>query len=142
MVNTVYGGMLSPEEAENRLRENGAHMTAQRKSVLDVLAGNRSHPTVEAIVSAVRDKLGYVSPATIYNTLDALERLGFVRRIEGLEDKAHFDPDTSDHQHAICRNCGRVWDVDTFAEPIGLPDGFIIQNILIQGTCAECASDK
>lgn len=135
----VYGTMLSPHEAERQLRQQGARMTAQRRAVLDLLSGNRTHPTAEALISAVRERLGCVAPATIYNTLDTLEKLGFVRRIEGLEDRAHFDPDTSDHQHAICVNCQKVFDVGPVAAPADLPAGFHLQSILIQGTCGSCA---
>lgn len=114
-------------------------MTAQRLAVLDILSGNRTHPTAEGIVSEVEKRLGCVAPATIYNTLDALEELGFVRRIEGLEHKAHFDPDTSDHQHAICLKCKRVWDVEPVAPPSSLPQKFEVRDIIIQGVCSKCA---
>ncbi|MCE5237354.1 transcriptional repressor [bacterium] len=137
----VYGTMLSPREAEKRLRERGARMTPQRRAVLNILAGNRTHPTAEAVVAEVRERLGCVAPATIYNTLDTLEQLGFVRRLDGLESKAHFDPDTSDHQHAICTECGTVWDLGPMAEPPDVPEGFTVRDILIQGTCGRCAHE-
>jgi Fur family peroxide stress response transcriptional regulator len=132
--------MLSPEMAEASLKENGCRMTAQRHAVLEILAGNRTHPTAEALVSQVQAKLGYVSPATIYNTLESLEELGFIRRIDGLEQRAHFDPDTSDHQHIICRNCKRVWDIKSPTPLKDLPSGFKVEDILIQGVCEECSS--
>lgn len=131
--------MLSPEEAERCLRDQGARMTAQRRAVLNILAGNRTHPTAEAVVSEVRDRLGCVAPATIYNTLQTLEELGFVRRIDGLENRAHFDPDTSEHEHAICVNCRRVWDLASIAAPADLPDGFAVSEILVHGVCKDCA---
>lgn len=135
----VYGTMLKPDEAERRLREQGARMTAQRLAVLEILSGNRTHPTADEIVADVRDRLGCVAPATIYNTLETLEELGFVRRIDGLEPRAHFDPDTSEHQHAICLRCKRVWDVEQMEAPDDLPEGFEVTDILVQGTCGQCA---
>lgn len=138
----VYGTMLAPEEAEQRLRESGARMTAQRHAVLNILSGNRTHPTAEEIIAEVRDRLGCVAPATIYNTLETLEGLGFVRRIDGLEQCAHFDPDTSEHQHAICMRCKRVWDVAKIAEPPDLPERFQVVDILVQGICERCAHSQ
>lgn len=135
----VYGAMLKPDEAERRLREQGARMTAQRLAVLEILSGNRTHPTADEIVADVRDRLGCVAPATIYNTLETLEELGFVRRIDGLEQRAHFDPDTSEHQHAICLECKRVWDVEQMEVPDDLPEDFEVLDILVQGTCGQCA---
>ena len=138
----VYGAMLSPELAALRLKESGARMTAQRRAVIDILAGNRTHPTAEEVASQVEAKLGCVSPATIYNTLEALAELGFVRRIDGLEQKAHFDPDTSDHQHVICRKCKRVWDIDLADRMPGLPHGFVAEGVLVQGVCEGCFGGK
>jgi len=131
------GRMLSVTGAQSALKEAGARMTAQRLAVLSILEGNRTHPTAEAIVRQVQGRLGYVSPATIYNTLDSLEKIGMVRRIEGLEPKTHFDPDTSPHQHAICRVCGRVFDIDEV--PVVVPE-FQVQDIVVHGVCAKCTT--
>ena len=133
--------MLQPEHAAAQLRAQGARMTAQRRAVLEILSGNRTHPTAEALVAQVRDRLGCVAPGTIYNTLETLAELGLVRRIVGLEQKAHFDPDTSDHQHAICLQCRTVWDVSPLGTPGDLPQGFTVLNTLIQGVCGSCARE-
>jgi Fur family peroxide stress response transcriptional regulator len=138
---SVSDRMISIEEAGNRLRECGARMTAPRRAVLEILSGNRTHPPAEQIVEQVREKLGCVAPATIYNTLEALEKLGFVRRIDGLEQRARFDPDTSDHEHAICIRCRRVWDVTRMQLPADLPELFVVTDTLIQGICRECAGN-
>ncbi|MHB0911874.1 MAG: Fur family transcriptional regulator [Armatimonadota bacterium] len=134
-----YGAMLSPELAATMLREKGARMTAQRLAVLEILHNNRTHPTAEMVIEQVQGRLGCVSPATIYNTLETLYGLGLVKRIEGLEQRAHFDPDTSEHQHAICRKCRKVWDVRCTGTIDGLPEGFAIEDIVVQGLCPDCA---
>lgn len=133
-----YGRMLQTEEAGRCLQEQGSRMTAQRRAVLQVLSGNRTHPTADEIATEVRTRLGCLAPATIYNTLDSLEELGFIRRLEGLEARTHFDPDTSDHQHAICSKCKRVWDIAPLPESEDLPEGFKTTDILIQGICRDC----
>jgi len=137
----IYGRMLQPEEAARGLREAGARMTAQRWAVLEILSGNRTHPPAEDIVLRVQEKLGCVAPATIYNTLETLAELGFVRRIDWLEQRAHFDPDTSEHQHVICSKCRRIWDVAAMDPPPDLPDQFEVSDIIIQGKCKDCAPD-
>lgn len=130
------GKMICFEEAMSRLREGGARITAQRRAVLDFLEGNRNHPSADDIVIRVQQKLGDVSPATIYNTLESLLEYGLIRRIDGLEQKAHFDPDTSPHEHAICRKCKRIFDVHV--DPISIP-GFSVHDITIHGTCDKCS---
>jgi Fur family transcriptional regulator, peroxide stress response regulator len=130
--------MLEVEDVESRLREHGSRFTAQRRAVIEILSGNRTHPTADELVAVVRERLGCVSPATIYNTLETLEELGFVLRIDGLESSAHFDPDTSDHQHAICTKCRKVWDVRETPPPPDLPESFEVTDVLFQGTCSDC----
>lgn len=131
--------MLDPDLAAEELKSSGARMTAQRKAVIDILSGNRSHPTADCIISQVRERLGCVSSATIYNTLDELYELGIIRRIDGLEQRSHFDPDTSIHHHAVCLKCKCVWDVSPVCYPPDLPEGFEVNDILYQGFCARCA---
>lgn len=138
MLFDCYGKMLDVELAAKSLKASGARMTAQRMAVLNVLADNKAHPTADEIIAQVRKNLGCVSNATIYNTLEALENLGFVRKIEGLEQCAHFDPDTSQHNHVICMKCRRVWDIDEIMLPDNLPADFRVNDVLIQGTCKEC----
>lgn len=133
------GGMISRDVAASLLRETGLRMTAQRNAVLELLEGNRSHPTADAIITKVQERLGYVSAATIYNTLESLEELGLIRRIDGLEAKAHFDPDTSYHHHAICSSCKRVFDVDLGETRV---PNFTVDNIVIHGLCDECKAAK
>lgn len=135
-----YGAMLDVQLATTRLRDSGARMTAQRRAVLEILKDNRTHPTAEVLIEQVKAKLGCVAPATIYNTLQALEALGFVRRIDGLEARAHFDPDTSSHQHAICSHCKWIWDVSSVDLPVDMPDGFLLRDILFLGSCDKCAT--
>ena len=117
-------------------------MTAQRHAVLEILSGNREHPAVEEMAAEVRERLGCVAPATIYNTLDTLVKLGLVRRLEGLEQRARYDPDTSDHEHAICLSCRRIWDVPPRDQPAELPAGFTVLSTLVQGICATCARES
>ena len=135
----AYGQMLTPEEAERRLREQGSRMTAPRRALIQLLAGNGGHPTAEDLTTRVRAHLGKIPAATVYNVLDALESAGLVRRVAGLEPRAHFDPDTSPHEHALCTHCRQVWDVPAPALPSHLPEGFLVSDILIQGVCRPCS---
>lgn len=132
-------GMLQKAAASEQLRGSGARMTAQRLAVLDALEANRTHPAAETIIDLVHQRLGHVSPATIYNTLESLESLGLVRRLNGLEPRARFDPDTTDHQHAICKCCGRVWDIQ-------VPDpeipGFCVEDVVVRGICEQCQAKQ
>jgi Fur family transcriptional regulator, peroxide stress response regulator len=136
-------GPLVPDVAEGMLRAAGVRMTPQRRVVLQILDGNRTHPTAAAIVEEARKRLGCVSVATIYNTLETLVEMGLVRRLDVMESSVHFDPDTAKHHHFVCRRCHRVLDLPAgSALDLGSPDGHLVEDIILKGICAECGSDK
>ncbi|MEN6625957.1 MAG: transcriptional repressor [Candidatus Sumerlaeia bacterium] len=134
-------GPLKPEVAEALLKAAGVRMTPQRRAVLAVLDGNRTHPTAAAIVEAVRERIGAVSVATIYNTLDTLARLGLVRVLDVMESSTHYDPNTAPHHHFVCRRCHAVLDAPPeYASRLAGFGGHAIEDIVFIGTCARCGS--
>ena len=54
------------------LRRAGLRVTASRLAVLTAVAAGAPHSSVDAVVSAVRDRLGDGSAQTVYNVLRAL----------------------------------------------------------------------
>ncbi len=83
---------------------------------------------------------------TIYATLDLFVELGLARRID-TATAALYDAGLEPHQHAVCRRCGRVQDVDgslnaatllSAAEAVGFqPSG---TELIITGLCGDCAA--
>lgn len=140
----VYApGPLRPAVAEDLLRASGVRMTPQRRVVLQLLDGNRTHPTAARIVEEARERLGCVSVATIYNTLDTLVGLGLVRRLDVMESSIHFDPDTSAHHHFVCRVCHAVLDVpEAAAAALSFDGGHRVEDVILKGICARCGKDK
>ncbi|MCE5229112.1 transcriptional repressor [bacterium] len=140
MGDTGYkAGPLVPDVAEELLRASGVRMTPQRRAVLAVLEGNTSHPTAAEIVEAVRARIGLVSVATIYNTLETLADLGLVRRLDVMEASTHFDPNTLPHHHFVCRECHAVLDAPPgFGARIAGFGGHTIEDVIFKGTCAKC----
>jgi Fur family transcriptional regulator, stress-responsive regulator len=99
-------------DAANLLRQRGIQVTAQRLAVLRAMDG-RPHLTAEAIADAARTEIGAISLQSVYDALGVLVTAGLVRRIEPSGSPALFEDRVNDnHHHLICRNCGRVVDVD------------------------------
>jgi Fur family peroxide stress response transcriptional regulator len=124
------------------LRAKGFKITPQRVGILSYLDGNKNHPTAKAIFEDLRPNYPSMSFATVYNTMQALAEAGLVQEIVAKE-KSHFDPDTSDHDHALCLKCGAVFDLPSQAgRSFALPPGFRPQRVVcvVYGTCAPCAA--
>ncbi len=83
----------------------------QRELILNSLKENCSHPTVEQLYEFIHKDQPTISLATIYRNLNQLAENGIVKKIEGLDNTAHFDHQTHDHYHFICKHCHQVFDI-------------------------------
>ena len=136
---------ISDHDLVELLRARGHRVTSQRLVILRELRRRATHCTAEEIHGAVRESLPGLATPTVYATLELLVNLGLARRIDA-GGPALYDARLDPHQHAVCRRCGRVYDVDGSlnAEPLlqaaraaGFsPDG---AELIISGLCGECA---
>ena len=94
-----------------KLKELGLKITPQRLAVLDFLDGNTSHPSAADIYLSLRKDYPSMSMATVYNTVDVLAKNGLLLELPITKDRMNYDPDTSEHDHAFCSRCGRIFDV-------------------------------
>jgi Fe2+ or Zn2+ uptake regulation protein len=124
------------------LRERGARVTLARLLVHRHIRARDAHVTAEE----VHAQLPTLSPATVYATLDLLEELGFVRRLSTPRGIAVYDSRTRPHHHVICRDCGRIEDLEadvdaSAAENAAAAAGFLVEHGELQfsGLCADCA---
>jgi Fe2+ or Zn2+ uptake regulation protein len=128
------------------LHRRGQRVTSQRLVILRELRRRGHHATAEEIHRAVHEELPGVSVPTIYATLDLFVELGLARRID-TGTAALYDAGLEPHQHAVCRRCGRVQDVDGRLNAgaflgAARSTGFQPQGaeLIIMGVCAECAA--
>lgn len=90
-----------------------------------------------------------LSLSTVYQTLEVFIRKGLIRRVTNAGGKLRVDGTAQDHDHAVCRSCGEVFDIDRglihrpTAPPV-LPNGLIVMNLYVEYevTCARCASQS
>lgn len=94
------------------LRSQGIQVTAQRIAVLRAVS-DMPHATADSVAEAVRADIGSISLQSVYDSLDLLVAKGLLRRIQPVGSAARFENRVNDnHHHVICRDCGRVVDVD------------------------------
>lgn len=101
-----------PHAFATRLREHGLQVTAQRVAVMRAVA-DRPHGTADEVTEAVRGEIGAISRQAVYDALAILTEKGLIRRIQPAGSPARFEGRVGDnHHHLICRDCGRMVDVD------------------------------
>jgi Fe2+ or Zn2+ uptake regulation protein len=127
------------------LRARGQRVTPQRLVLHRVLRGARRHVTAEDVLIEAGSKLPNVSLPTVYATLELFEELGLVRRVATEAGPALFDSRTDEHQHVVCRSCGRVQDLETpvdddRARRAARAAGFEPEHtdVVLVGLCADC----
>src|SRR3954447_19666881 len=94
-----------------KLKARGQRITMPRLAVHRFVASAPKHVTAED----VHAELPSLSFGTIYSTLDLLEELELVRRVSTLDGVAVYDSRVDSHDHAVCRRCGRMFDVEAVA---------------------------
>lgn len=126
------------------LRERGMRVTSQRVLVHRALTELDRHVTADELLDAVSDRLPNVSLPTIYATLDLLEELGIVRRVQRAGTTL-FDPRTDPHHHLICSKCGSIEDLDSVLDTSAIKraatkHGFAQERVeaVVHGVCASC----
>ena len=133
------------ERVEQDLRAAGLRCTAPRVVVLSELRAAPGHWRVDEVAAAVRGRLGRVSTQAVYDVLDALEDAGLARRVQPAGGAARFEARTTGHDHAVCRSCGAIVDLEPGSRsPRRLPDvgdGFVAEavELTVWGRCATCA---
>ena len=100
---------MSPHDV---LKSRGVTVTAQRLAVLNAVS-RAPHATAEELVDLAKGEIGAISRQSVYDTLNTFVELGLVRRIQPIGSPALYEDRVGDnHHHLICRECGRVVDVD------------------------------
>lgn len=129
--------MQSDQVLTDALRARGQRVTLPRLMVHRFVSSTPQHVTADDI----HDELPSLSFGTIYSTLDLLEELGLVRRVSTLGGSAVYDSRVDAHDHATCRVCGRMFDLERGEMPSpALPRGFKAERAQVEvvGVCADC----
>jgi Fe2+ or Zn2+ uptake regulation protein len=137
--------VLMSQELTAALRQRGMRVTPQRVVVHRALHELDRHVTADELLDAVTERLPSVSLPTIYATLELLEQLGMVRRVQRAGTTL-FDPRTDPHHHLVCTSCGAVEDFESELDMSALERaaarrGFRHERVeaIVHGRCASCA---
>ena len=85
-----------------KLRELGLRPTKQRVKICEALFNREKtfHFTINDLVKMISQEMNEkISLATVYNTVHAFEKKGYLKQISINSDKSYFDTNTSAHHH-------------------------------------------
>jgi Fe2+ or Zn2+ uptake regulation protein len=120
-------------------------LTVNRKLVLEEIRSRDDHPAAADIFAAVRRRRPKISLGSVYKTLQFLTDSGYVSEFHFSDELARYDRNTKRHDHALCRKCGRLADVEVeipeaAVEQAAGPLGFRVDrhHVELIGTCNLC----
>ena len=94
--------MLSSPEYIEKLRKSGLRPTKQRIKICQVLFDTKKtfHFTISDLVKLIEIKANEkISLATVYNTIHAFEKKGYLKEISINSSQTYFDTNTTNHHH-------------------------------------------
>ena len=98
-----------------KLRETGLRPTKQRVKICEVLFNRDKtfHFTINDLVKKISEELNEkISLATVYNTVHALQKKGYLKETSINSDKSYFDTNTTVHHHFYDEDTHQLIDCD------------------------------
>ena len=98
-----------------KLRDLGLRPTKQRVKICEVLFNREKtfHFTINDLVKMISEEMNEkISLATVYNTVHAFEKKGYLKEISINSDKSYFDTNTSLHHHFYDEDTLQLIDCD------------------------------
>lgn len=137
---------MNKQQAINDLKKlleaKGIKPSYQRLRILEYIAKQDIHPSVDIIYKALSKKIPTLSKTTVYNTLSLFEKKRLVTTVTSLDNELRYDYRREPHAHFLCTHCGKVFDVSLETDLLYTAD---IQghragetHIHFKGTCKNC----
>jgi len=98
-----------------KLRNSGLRPTKQRIKICKVLFNTEKtfHFTINELSKIISQKIEEkISLATIYNTVHAFKKEGYLKEIRINTDKSYFDTNTSHHHHFFDNTTKELTDLN------------------------------
>ena len=99
----------------DKLRNSGLRPTKQRLQICEILFDTEKtfHFTINELDKKIKDKIdNKISLATIYNTVHAFEKKGYLKQIPINSNQIYFDTNVTDHHHFYDLKDGKLIDLE------------------------------
>ena len=107
--------MTYDRKYENKLRESGLRPTKQRIKICEVLFNSTEtfHFTIKDLVKIIENQSNIkVSLATVYNTVHAFNKKGYLKEIPINSSQSYYDTNISHHHHFFDEDENKLIDID------------------------------
>jgi Fur family transcriptional regulator, iron response regulator len=98
---------------KEKLRVSGLRPTRQRLKISEILFSPEKtfHFTIKDLTKIIEEKMSEkISLATVYNTVHAFKKKGYLKEISINSDKSYFDTNVSEHHHFFDEDTNQLID--------------------------------
>lgn len=135
--------------ASHELQTLGYRLTPQRQLVWDVLRKAGSHVSAEDICAEIQHTIPGFNIASVYRTLELLERIGLVRTSYLGDGRRTYEMNEGSHghHHLVCEQCHSTTHFGP--EPVAALRGQLERDygyrfddleLVVFGVCPKCAA--
>jgi len=119
--------------------------TRQHQAIYDVIVAADRPLLAQEILTLAAGAVPQLSIATVYRTIKALQETCTIKAVLLPGQNPRYEPaDHSHHHYFQCRQCERVFDVETCPGNLDnlVPSGFTLEDheIILYGRCCECST--
>lgn len=121
------------------------NLTVQRETIYQIVKTATNHPTAADIMESLRQQGHQFAYGTVYNSLKYLTDVGLIRELKLGDSASRYDGQLMDHNHIVCRICGRVDEVFSTApkpwvDTVASETGYAIDShqVVFTGVCPSC----
>ena len=107
--------MLDNSQYIEKLRSSGLRPTKQRIKICEVLFNSTEtfHFTIKDLVKIIENQSNIkVSLATVYNTVHAFNKKGYLKEIPINSSQSYYDTNISHHHHFFDEDENKLIDID------------------------------
>lgn len=128
----------------------GYRLTEPRRALAALIANRDGHFTAGDLVGEARSRRLGVGRATVFRTLEVLEGLGVVERLDlPSGEHAYVVCQRAHHHHVVCSRCGRTNEIDdaglrVVVSEIARRTGYRVDEHRLElfGLCPACAASQ
>lgn len=135
------------EQMLDLLRSRGQRVTPARRSLVEQLVSAQDHLTADELADRVGSTGAHAHRATIYRSLESLERAGIIEHVHLGHGRAVYHLADDLHQHLVCESCGSVTEAPddllaSVARRLHRTIGFEMRpyHFALLGRCQDCAA--
>jgi Fur family transcriptional regulator, ferric uptake regulator len=136
------------ESALARLQSESGRSGGARRFVVELLERESCCVSAQEIHDRLRARGDRIGLASVYRTLEGLDALGLVQRVDlgdGISRFERADPRGDHHHHLVCGDCGKVEPfedstLEAALERVAGGRGYDLSahDVVLRGACGDC----